>query len=72
MDDERLASVRRRIATIREALEDPTLITSVSVDGVSETIDRADLRKELKELELEEQQLTGAVRRVYSVGLRRW
>lgn len=72
MEDERLASVRRRIKAIREALEDPTLLTSVSVDGVSESFDRADLRKELKELEKEEAELSGAFQRVFSVGLRRW
>lgn len=69
---ERLASIRRRIAVIREALEDPTLITNLAIDGVSETFDRAALRAELKELEFEERQTTGDFQRVFSVGLKRF
>lgn len=70
-NNEKLNSIRRRIKNLREALEDPTLLTTVAVDGVSETVDRAGLRAELKELEEEEARLTGATRRVYSIGFRR-
>lgn len=64
--EERLASVRRRIKLLRDALEDPTLLTEVTIDGVAERFDRAQARAELKELELEEERLTRPSR-LYSV-----
>lgn len=70
-DLERLQSIRRRIRNLREALEDPTLLTTVAIDGVSETVDRAGLRAELKELEEEEGRLSGATSRVQTIGWRR-
>lgn len=67
--EERLASVRRRIKILREALEDPTLLTELTIDGVSERFDRAQAREELKELELEESRLTRPSR-LYQVVLK--
>ncbi|MDO5764462.1 MAG: hypothetical protein Q4P84_02010 [Elusimicrobiales bacterium] len=67
--EERLASIRRRIKILREALEDPTLLTELTIDGVSERFDRAQAREELKELELEESRLTRPSR-LYQVVLK--
>ena len=67
--EERLASIRRRIKILREALEDPTLLTELAIDGVSERFDRAQAREELKELELEESRLTRPSR-LYQVVLK--
>lgn len=67
--EERLASVRRRIKILREALEDPTMLTELTIDGVSERFDRAQAREELKELELEESRLTRPSR-LYQVVLK--
>lgn len=67
--EERLASVRRRIKLLRDALEDPTLLTEITIDGVAERFDRAQARAELKELELEEERLTRPSR-LYSVVLK--
>lgn len=67
--EERLASVRRRIKILREALEDPTLLTELTIDGVSERFDRAQAREELKDLELEESRLTRPSR-LYQVVLK--
>lgn len=67
--EERLASVRRRIKILREALEDPTMLTELTIDGVSERFDRAQAREELRELELEESRLTRPSR-LYQVVLK--
>lgn len=67
MENEKLASIRRRIQIIREALEDPSLITEITVDGVSERVDRRTLREELKELEAEESRLSGKTSRIYGI-----
>ncbi len=67
--EERLASVRRRIKLLRDALEDPTLLTEITIDGVAERFDRAQARAELRELELEEERLTRPSR-LYSVVLK--
>lgn len=67
--EERLASVRRRIKILRDALEDPTMLTELTIDGVSERFDRAQAREELKELELEESRLTRPSR-LYQVVLK--
>lgn len=66
-DEEKLASIRRRIKTLRDALEDPTLLTELTIDGVSERFDRAQARAELKELEDEEARLTGRKARAFGV-----
>ena len=66
---EKLESVRRRIKILREALEDPSLLTELTIDGVSERFDRAQAREELKELELEESRLTRPSR-LYQVVLK--
>lgn len=64
---ERLASIQRRIANIRAALEDPSFLTEIQIDGVAETMDRRALREELRELETEEALLTGTRSRIYGV-----
>lgn len=69
-DEEKLASVRRRIKMLRDALEDPTMLTSITIDGVSESFDREQARAELKALEEEEDRLTGRKPRVYGVRFR--
>lgn len=65
--EEQLASVRRRIAAIRSLLEDTTLLTNVSISGLSESVDRTALRKELAELEDEEKRLTGHGGRIFRI-----
>lgn len=67
--EERLASIRRRIKILREALEDPSLLTEITIDGISERFDRAQAREELKELEIEELRLTRCSR-LYKVVLK--
>ena len=54
---------------IREALEDPSLLTEITIDGISERFDRAQAREELKELEIEESRLTRGSR-LYQVVLK--
>lgn len=68
-DQERLESIRRRIKILREALEDPSMLTEITVDGVSEKFNRADARQELKELEAEESRLCGRTPRIYGIRL---
>ena len=67
--EERLASIRRRIKILREALEDPSLLTEITIDGISERFDRAQAREELKELEIVESRLTRGSR-LYKVVLK--
>ena len=67
--EERLESIRRRIKILREALEDPSLLTEITIDGISERFDRAQAREELKELEIEESRLTRGSR-LYQVVLK--
>lgn len=67
MDTKKLESIRRRITLLRAALEDESLLTEVSVDGVSERMDRAQVVAELKDLEAEEARLTGRSRRLYGI-----
>lgn len=55
--EERLESVRTRISAIRAILEDPTTITDITIDGISERIDRRALIEELRMLERQELQL---------------
>ena len=67
-EQEKLASIRKRIKVIRDALEDPSLITELTIDGVSEKVNRSELRAELRELEAEEAAITGNGRaRIYGV-----
>lgn len=51
---ERLASVRARIAAIRQVLEDPAYLTDVTIDGISERVNRQALVTELRDLERQE------------------
>lgn len=67
---QRLQSVRSRIAIIRSVLEDANAITNVSVSGVSETVDRVSLRSELRDLEREEEFLSGHTRICRTVDMR--
>lgn len=69
MDAEKLESIQRRIKLLRAALEDESLLTEVSVDGVSERLDRAQIIAELKDLEAEEALLTGRKSRLYGIRL---
>ena len=64
---ERLASIRRRIVNIRTALEDPSFLTEITIDGVAEKMNRRDLIAELKDLENQEALLTGTRSRIYGV-----
>ena len=66
-DAERLQSVQNRIAIIRAALEDPSLVTELTIDGVSERLNRRELREELRELEAEEAILTGRSARIFGI-----
>lgn len=66
-DAAKLASVQKRISIIRAALEDPSLVTDITIDGVAEKVDRKALREELRELEYEEGLLTGSRSRLYGV-----
>lgn len=68
-DAEKLESVRKRIALLRKALEDPSMLTEITVDGINEKFDRAQARQELKELECEEARLTGRSSRIYGIRL---
>ena len=67
--EEKLASVRARIKMLREVLSDPSLMTEIAIDGLSEKVNRADLRAELKELEEEEARLSGSTSRLYGIKL---
>ena len=66
-DAVKLASVQQRISIIRAALEDPSLVTEITIDVVAEKVDRKALREELRELEYEEGLLTGSRSRLYGV-----
>ena len=58
---------RRGEAGQRATLEDPSLVTEITIDGVAEKVDRQALREELRELEYEEGLLTGSRSRLYGV-----
>ena len=64
---EKLASIRRRIINIRTALEDPSFLTEITIDGVAEKMNRRDLIAELKDLENQEALLIGTRSRIYGV-----
>lgn len=72
--DDRLQSVRKRIAIIRQALEDPTTVSNFSIDGLDEKFNRADLRNELKDLESQElallRQIQGSPARIHGISLK--
>lgn len=72
---EKLANVQQRITLIRETLANPTFFTDVTIDGVSEKIDRTALRAELEELEAEEQRLideiNGVNPKLFGIQMRR-
>lgn len=55
--NDRLESVKRRIKLLRDALEDESTLSEISIDGVTEKFDRASMRAELRELEEEEARL---------------
>lgn len=62
-----LESIQRRITLLRETLESADLMTNVSADGISETIDRKTLIKELADLERREAIMTGKYSRFHAV-----
>ena len=70
---ERLESVRQRIRILRDVLSDPSSLSEIAIDGVSEKVQRSQLVKELKELEIEEStllsQLSGRSSRLFKVDL---
>ena len=68
-NEEKLQSIRKRIAMLREVLADPTMLTEIQIDGLSEKLDRREVREELKELEAEEARLTGNASRLYGIRL---
>ena len=72
--EERLESVRNRIRMLRDVLSDPSALSEIAIDGVSEKIPRAQLVQELKELEAEELSLmmkaSGRPSRIFRVDLR--
>lgn len=72
--EERLESVRNRIRMLRDVLSDPSALSEIAIDGVSEKIPRAQLVQELKELEAEELSLmmkaSGRPSRIFKVDLR--
>lgn len=56
----RLAHVRKRIALVEAALENPDSVINIALDGVSEQwVSRADLVRELKDLYAQEDRLRG-------------
>lgn len=72
--EERLESVRNRIRMLRDVLSDPSALSEIAIDGVSEKIPRAQIVQELKELEAEELSLmmkaSGRPSRIFKVDLR--
>lgn len=71
---ERLASVRQRIQVVRELLADPSTASSSAIAGVSESVSREALVRELKGLERDEialmNQLAGVSSRIFKVDLK--
>ena len=63
---EKLENCQTRIRVIRETLADTSYLSDITIDGVSEKIDRKALREELKELEEEEAKLRNALNGVNS------
>ena len=61
----RLAHVRKRIALVESALENPDSVINVALDGVSEQwVPRDQLVKELRDLYAQEDLLRGSFSRV--------
>lgn len=61
----RLAHVRKRIALVESALENPDSVINIALDGVSETwVPRETLIRELTELYAQEDRLRGSAYRV--------
>lgn len=69
MDNNKLESIRRRIAIIRQALESPDLITTIEIDGITEKVDRKQLNEELRDLEWQEAVLSGKSRRAKTIDM---
>ena len=60
-----MASVRKRIALVEAALENPDSIINIALDGVSESwIPREQLVRELKDLYAQEDLLRGSGARI--------
>lgn len=61
----RLAHVRKRIALVEAALENPDSVINIALDGVSESwVPRDQLVKELRDLYAQEDLLRGSFSRV--------
>lgn len=61
----RLAHVRKRIALVESALENPDSIINIALDGVSEQwVSRESLVKELSDLYAQEDRLRGSGGRI--------
>ena len=61
----RLAHVRKRIALVEAALENPDSVINIALDGVSESwVPRDQLVKELRDLYAQEDILRGSFSRV--------
>lgn len=69
---DKLKSIRKRIELLRNALEDPTLLTEIEIgtDAIKERFNRKEACEELRKLEAEEDLLTGRRSRVYGISLR--
>lgn len=66
---EKLAWIRGQIKMLRDFLATAKPVTSISVNGMSMTLNREDARKELKELEQEELDLLRPNRHVKNIDL---
>lgn len=64
-------SIQTRIANIRSVLENADSLTDISVEGISETVNRESLQSELSDLERKETELLGITKRVNRIDLTR-
>ena len=68
----RLAHVRKRIALVESALENPDSVINIALDGVSEQwVPRESLVRELNDLYAQEDRLRGTFQRVRYADTRR-
>jgi len=68
---DKLAYIRARIALLRDYLAEVGNLSTISIDGISESrVDRASIRAELAELEAEESRLAGGGGRLRTIDAR--
>lgn len=68
---DKLAYIRARIALLRDYLAESANLSTISIDGISETrVDRSTLRAELEALEAEESRLTSGGGRLRTIDAR--